>query len=420
MGKISIENLDIGMVLAGDLTGSGGRLLLPEGTVLDEKHLSQIKAWRVIEVDVKGVTRKDIEARDAARLDPVVLQRAEELVEAFFSLTDHRHEAVAELHRLAVLRTARDLASGVVMHNLRPQMLEEMSPLATSEFRETEVPPLGRLLEGEVELSSMPDIYFRLNEVLNDPLSSVADLAEVVEKDASLAAKLLRLVNSPFYGFMSRIDTILRAISLVGTDELTTLALGISVVHRFKDIPPELVDMPAFWRHSITCGVFAKVLAGYRPGLSVERFFVAGLLHDLGRLILFKKLPRATTEAMIMAQRDLKPLHQAEQEVIGYDHAQAGGRLLLEWKIPPALVDMVRWHHAPDRPLETAESAIIHVADLIAVVFGIGRQTLERVPPLNVSAWSALELSTNVLAPAFTRAEEQIEGIFNIFLDQEV
>ena len=354
------------------------------------------------------------------RIDSRVLQRAKQQVVPFFVLNNSQHPAARELCRVTILKTARELAAGQVMHHLTPCVPEEIAPLSESAKRENGAPALTNLLAGEVELLSFPNIYYRIVEILEDPKSSAADLSQVVSTDTSLAARLLRLVNSAYYGLASKVDNIPRAIAMVGTNELSSLALGISVVNHFKDIPAELIDMKSFWRHSITCGVFARILAGHKGIRSVERFFVAGLLHDIGRLVLLQKAPLASTRAMVLAQSGPNDMHVAEKEVFGYDHASVGGLLLREWKLPGNLTTMVRFHHRPENAEEVLDASIIHLADVMAVAYGIGYISLELVPGINEKAWEVLGLSTEMFKPAFVKAEDQINDINHIVQSEVV
>ncbi|MEW5723510.1 MAG: HDOD domain-containing protein [Thermodesulfobacteriota bacterium] len=420
MPVLSVDRLKKGMVLKRDLEDADGRVLLRAGFVLGAEDLERLKSWGVREVEVEDEPAAELEEFEGlirGHIDPKVLAWCEGPVASFFALTDLSHPVVRGLYRIARLRTAQALTAGEIMHHLRPDLLEEYAPLVPWEGWESEVPPLAGLLQEEVELSSFPDIYHRILEVLENPMSSAVQLAAVVDKDTSLSAKLLKLVNSAFFGFVSKVDTIHRAIALVGTDELTTLALGLSVVHYFRDIPRELMDMRVFWRHSVSCGVFAKTLAGLKGLEARERFFVAGLLHDLGRLIMFKKLPRAATRAMIRAHTEPMSLAEAEREVIGYDHAAVGGLLLQKWKIPPALSQMVRFHHGPEKAENQVEASIVHLADVMALVHGFGQVSLERVPPPSERAWEILGLGPRDLVRAFVQADDQIQEINMIFLE---
>lgn len=272
------------------------------------------------------------------------------------------------------------------------------------------------LLRGDVQVASLPIIYSRINEAVNNPRSSTADISTIISDDPGLTSRLLKLVNSAFYGFPSKIDTISRALFIVGTRQLRDLALSTSIINLFNGISKSLVDMESFWRHSIACGVAAKVLATYRrTEVNVERFFVAGIVHDIGRLIIYKKKPQEAHQALLLAKNGGELLHIAERNIFGFDHAEVGRLLMQMWKLPPNIEEVVAFHHQPQRAvLYPMEAAVVHVADIIAHGLQLGSSGEHRVPPLKESAWDLIGLSTSVLSPALDQIERETADIQNL------
>jgi len=207
---------------------------------------------------------------------------------------------------------------------------------------------IKELLTGADQLFSLPDIYFQLNEMINDPRFSLTDIGKVIAKDPGLSARLLRLVNSSFYGFQSKIDTISRAITVVGIDELYNLIVATCVVDRFDRIPCELVDMTAFWMHSVHCGVVARLLAKHSMVLHNERLFLAGLLHDIGSLVLYQKMPDESREVLLAAGHDRRLVADFEQEIIGFTHADVARELIKGWGLPESLYEAIGCYLNPD------------------------------------------------------------------------
>ena len=140
-------------------------------------------------------------------------------------------------------------------------------------------------------VASPPHVYIKLNDTLKDPRSSFKEFSEIISHDPSLTARLLKIVNSSFYSFETEIETITHALTIVGTEQLTELVLATSVTSQFTHIPKQLVSMNSFWEHSIACGVAAKVIADRRGESHLESFYLAGMLHDIGSLIIYKKFP---------------------------------------------------------------------------------------------------------------------------------
>ncbi len=266
----------------------------------------------------------------------------------------------------------------------------------------------SELLKGVNSVASLPGIYLRLCDIINDPRSSAEDVGRVIADDPGLTARLLRLVNSALYGFPSKIETVTQAISIVGTAQLSDLALATSVIRVFADMPEDLVTMESFWRHSVACGVTARVIAGRRRESNVERFFVAGLLHDIGRPIIFMRAAAEEREALALCASHPMALFEAEQKVLGFDHSHVGAALLESWKLPVSLREAVACHHHPGRAQRfPVEASTVHVADLFANALGLGSSGERRVPPLAPQAWDALGLTTASIPGILEEAERQ-------------
>ncbi|MFQ5717110.1 MAG: HDOD domain-containing protein [Nitrospinales bacterium] len=232
---------------------------------------------------------------------------------------------------------------------------------------------IHELVEGDNKVASLPEIYYELQEVMNDPESVFNDFAYIIRNDTGLSARLLGIVNSAFFGFPARIETISHAISIVGMDQLNDLALSTIVMSHFKDIPKELIDMNVFWEHSVACGLGARIIAFHQNVPNPERFFVAGMLHDIGRLVLLMWAPDQAREAMELSASNSLSLHLAERETLGFDHANVGGLLLKAWRLPETHQTTTTFHHSPlDAPFSRFETAAVHMADIIANTLQLG------------------------------------------------
>jgi len=234
-------------------------------------------------------------------------------------------------------------------------------------------PQLAPILEAVEGLVSPPGIYLRISELLRSPHSSAQDFGQVISCDPSLCARLLRVVNSSFYGFSTRIDEIHRAVAVIGMSNLYSMVLGISAARSFNRISNDLINMDSFWRHSIYCGLIARALAKQCDVLHSERLFVSGLLHDIGSLVLFHQLPDIYRDLLLIADGDEQVLYQAELDTLGFTHAQAGGLLLKSWKVPETLYIAVSDHHDPMRTPDCCfDSSLIYIAEMLANQSGIG------------------------------------------------
>jgi len=202
---------------------------------------------------------------------------------------------------------------------------------------------------------------------------------------------------------------------ILGLKEISALAMGVSAIAAFKDIPPRLINMRSFWQHSFTCAVLAKILAGMAGGVSGERMFTAALLHDVGRLVILKKLPHAAANAMLYARAGYLPLIEGERDVLGFDHALAGGRLLSAWKLPEALCADVFYHHDPAHAPEPREAAIIQLADNLARVMEVSEGGWVAIPGVDPEQFAALNLPSGALSEAVESAASQTKGLMGAF-----
>jgi HD-like signal output (HDOD) protein len=265
------------------------------------------------------------------------------------------------------------------------------------------------LVAGVIELSSPPEIYTRITRLLDDPSSTSSDIATVLEKDPGLTARLLKIVNSAYYGSPSEIETVSRAITLVGNRELRSLVFATAVLEMFNGIPNDLVSMNSFWDDSLRCAVISQVLASHHHQKNeVEPIFVAGLLHEIGHLIIYHKLPELSREALLRYMHGGLDLYRAEREVFGFDYAAVGAALLRLWKLPPMLEQVVEFHiepeKVPDFPLETA---IVHLAKKISALKTFEESEVLMKIPLNSSPWKSAGIREDMLTETLQLIEEQ-------------
>ena len=251
---------------------------------------------------------------------------------------------------------------------------------------------------------------------MEDPECSFVEIGEIISGDPSLSARLLRIVNSSFFGFPSKIETIAHAVTIVGTAQLHDLALATTVVNQFKGISKDLLNMEKFWLHSVATGLAARIIAVYRREPNADRFYLMGMLHDLGRLILFLNVPDQMEKVMSQYAR-AGLLHDAENKVMGADHAGVAGMLMEAWKLPEMLQEAVTYHHMPSQsPHYPTAASIVHVADIIANAMELGTCGDYYVPPLNAKAWEILDLPTNLLSSIVEQVDRQANEAVAMFL----
>ncbi|PIQ95451.1 MAG: phosphohydrolase [Nitrospinae bacterium CG11_big_fil_rev_8_21_14_0_20_56_8] len=272
------------------------------------------------------------------------------------------------------------------------------------------------LVNESVQIASLPSIFYEIDSAVEDPESSFSEIAQIISRDVALSARLLKIVNSSFFGFSSRIETITHAITIVGLAQLRDLVLATTVVSQFRGVPQEVVNMERFWSHSIACGLAARIIAIYRREPNAERYYVKGILHDVGRLILFLNLPDKMKEAFSLYENDGGLLYEAERKVLGFDHSEVGGALIQTWNLPPTLQETVRYHHNPSKaPQDPTSASIIHLADIIAHAMQLGTSGERWVPPLDAKVWGKINLPSHLIGSIVDQVDRQFVEASQMF-----
>jgi putative nucleotidyltransferase with HDIG domain len=259
-----------------------------------------------------------------------------------------------------------------------------------------------------------------LTELIEQPDSSVNEISGAIGKDPGLAARVLKLANSVFYGFVSQIRTLEQAVQIIGLNETRDLVLASSIIEGFDQVPSELLNVTSFWHHSIACATAAALIAKERNQPEPERFFVGGLLHDLGRLMMVLEAPDAYRQVLERCEREGELAATIERQVLGFDHATLGAELVSAWQLPKSLSNMVRWHHNPVKaPNPQLDSFIIHYADFITTMLDYGNGGELLVAPLVVPP----SAKTHVLDDAqlellAAELDRQCQEIFPILVEK--
>mgnify|MGYP002381998944 CR=1 FL=1 len=262
---------------------------------------------------------------------------------------------------------------------------------------------------------SLPDVVFHVNELIESGNASNAELEKVISNDTALTAKLLKFANSSYFGFSGKIETVFKAITVIGHKELRNLILATSVTSTFKGIPANLVDMNSFWNHSIACGVTARLLTNNVS--SRERFFIIGLLHGVGRLVMFSQFPKESMEMLMYADQDDNTVIQAERKIFGFTYAQLSAELLKQWKLPPNIWMVIENQLDPKGNKEylydaSTLSAAISIANFIQPCIA-RRGEVHEISESAINTWSFLGLTAEVVESVITVAKLQIIEVYN-------
>jgi len=243
------------------------------------------------------------------------------------------------------------------------------------------------------ELSTLPAVILRVLEVMNNPMADARDVEKEIIEDPIITAKVLKVANSPFYGTERNISSISQAVVLMGFVEVQNIALSVSIFNRFL-VPTKMFDRRQFWEHCFATAVTAEALQR-RVNAHTNDGFVAGLLHDIGRIVLDQYFADEFEEVVAVAESQKLSLLEAERKVLGVTHGDIGYWVTDKWNLPTMLTDSILFHHSPFSCRESyVLTSIIHVADIISKAFGSYMKKEFSPSPKDESAFRLLNLDS--------------------------
>lgn len=275
-------------------------------------------------------------------------------------------------------------------------------------------PTIASILASAGELSALPDSWQRIDAVVAHSASSTAQIAEAIALDPGLSARLLRMANSPMFGLNQRVERLSQAVHLIGTRQLRELALAATIIDLVSGGPGRRERIEAFLRHSTATGLCARAIASHRREANIERFFVAGLLHDIGLFTFEIAEPSLAAELLATARARGEPLERVEMARLGFDHAAIGGALLQRWNLPASLSEPVAWHHQPvAAPTCRVEAAVVHIASTAIELLGYGGEHGVSTP-LEPQAWELVGLDAQALISTASEAESMLSQTLSV------
>lgn len=269
---------------------------------------------------------------------------------------------------------------------------------------------LRATIEAITDLPTLPVVVARITSQIANPSTNAADIGKLIEQDQALTSKVLRLVNSAYYGFPKQIKSIQHAVVILGFNKVKTIIITASVFGAFKGRKPGGLDVRRFWQHSLGTAISSKVVAELiGVGHVAEDAFIGGLLHDIGKVVMDQYQPNIYGPIVKYANDKGILLLEAEQEVMGLTHAKVGEWMMEKWRLPPTIVHMVSDHHSPNSTTERRDLlTAIHVGDIVARSLGIGSGGDRRMPVIDPALAANYSINGEFLDNAVARTVGEV------------
>ncbi len=255
-------------------------------------------------------------------------------------------------------------------------------------------PELQDVLANLSDMPALPSVVAKLTRLIADPKTTANDINDALSSDTGLVTKILKLVNSPYYGFSRRITTITNAVVILGYNQVRNLALSAFIFDKFASGKNAEFDVNGFWKHSIGTAFFgARIARQHNPKLE-EDAFICGLLHDLGKFVMaLNAAPHASRVLELVKKKDIL-FYAAERECLGYNHALLGSIVMEGWNLPETLVEVVRHHHDPLNAPEPTRvlCCVTNLADILSRALMMGNAGDPCIPRLDAGVWAAVRL----------------------------
>jgi len=271
------------------------------------------------------------------------------------------------------------------------------------------------------EFPTLPSIYIKLNEVISDTNSNAEDVAKVISQDQASVSKILKVVNSPIYGFKRDIKTISQSVVMLGFSEIKNLVLTLSILESFKEIENfKLLKPIELWKFSIATGIIAKIIAVSKGNKELERIFILGILHGIGKLLFMEMLPELYEKVITYSFENQISTRETEIKIIGMHNSTAGRLLADRWHLPTEIKDIIKYHIIGDIDGKYDENvAIIHVSTIVADMLKLGNSGEFKDRYLNVSSFNKLNLENNFFTKNLGRILTEYNEIVSLMLYNE-
>ncbi|MDD3365313.1 MAG: HDOD domain-containing protein [Syntrophomonas sp.] len=273
---------------------------------------------------------------------------------------------------------------------------------------------LESIVEAVNDLPALPHVVVKIMKLTEDPNATAQQLNDVLNQDQVMTAKVLRLANSAFYGFPRRIATVTDATVFLGFKTVRSIVMAASVSDLLsQEVEGYALASGELWRHSQCVAISARLIAKNCKFYTVDVAYTAALLHDIGKVVLNSTMKQSYHEVVAMVESENLPFTEAEDRILGFNHAVVGAKIAEKWNLPPELVEAIAYHHNPEQSkINRQLTSIVHVADAICLSMGMGIGIDGMLYPLSPEAMQFLKFSEK-------EADNTISQLVDLFIDQQ-
>ena len=274
-------------------------------------------------------------------------------------------------------------------------------------------------LDSIKDIPTLPTIVFELNELLQDPNTPITEISDIIEKDQAMSLRVLKLVNSAFYGIHKEVNDIGNAIVLLGFNTVRNAIVSLGVINSFSGVKSlEGFDISDFWKHSLAVAVVSKSLAEKTKIASPDSCFVGGLLHDIGKVILAQYFQDLFEKVWNAAKRENISFYEAEKKEISTDHGRIGAYLATNWELPESFIDVIRWHHDVRNDSESKKMIlIIYLSDIIVNSYNADPDGNIDLSAMHPAALKFLKKQLGDVDNWFAEIGNDIQSSYQFFLE---
>lgn len=274
---------------------------------------------------------------------------------------------------------------------------------------------IERLIKNPDDIPALPANFYKIMEAINDPDANLHDIADLISRDIGLTTKILRLVNSSYFGLSTKVTTISHSLNIIGISPLSTIVLASALMSQFKGIPDYFVTMESFWSHSVASGIAAREISKIKMLGNEELLYISGMIHDIGSLVIYKEYSEKAKIALTQCNEWGQNLIDSEKSVLGFDHAQVGGALIEQWKLPKIIQETTAYHHQPlNAPSYKEEAAIVYLADYIVQSNQLGSSGEVHSFDLDQEVLKSLGLSIEALSLISEKTIQSFDEVYKI------